>query len=298
MNLERADDNFTFTPRATQLAEKINRQFLSMMNETLKDGSCPLLPDPDTGMIDNYPPVDIETDRELRGATGLYLSLKKTTQGFEQNYWIEARTAQEAGLHAMDSPSPVIMCKAEELSVKKYFNIMQFSESRMEILERTAGRRQENKTKRLRIMQSRLGEAWDKNGVPADYVPSSRISDHGHFGFRKLGRKPITIRSPDVKEYMKLYFKSIDEKVPVYVDSGTAEAFRQEALRLLRQKKVFHRTLPSGVKEERRVNSFKALMGEALKEERESRDVSRGGKKSEPLSAQRHSGLVFMEMER
>lgn len=244
--MERIDGNFSFFPRQN-LAEE-TRTFLKIMTETLRSGRSPLLPLPD-GSVDNYPAVDIVTDREIRGMSGILLSSVKCREEFIQNFWIGAAFARRLGLHPVGAPVTVLSRKEEAVVSKKYLNISQFEETEPEILEATSSIRARSKLERLA-----------EKGITPRVPPDSKVSNHGHFGHTRLGRKPVRIMTPDVKEYLRLYLKSVDEKVPLHVDAEVAEQFRLNALQALRQKKTSCRRLPSGVVLESNVNRFKYFL--------------------------------------
>lgn len=244
--MERIDDNFSFT-HGSNLAKETGI-FLKIMAETLKSGHSPLLPGPD-GTADNYPAVDITTDLEIRGMSGILLSSKKCKEDFPKNYWIGKTRALKLGLHSLGEPVSVVTRAKTAVVSKKYFNISQFEETELQVLEATSVMRVRGKLKRLA-----------EKGIAPRFTPDSKVSNHGHFGYTRLGRKPVRILTSDVKEYLRLYLKSVDEKVPLYVDTETAELFRQNALQSLRQKKTTCRKLPSGVIVETNVNRFKYFL--------------------------------------
>lgn len=259
MFMEKTDDDFCFVHLAENSGNSVSDIFLSLMNRTLRNKNSPLLPD-SKGLVDNYPAVDIATDREIKGMSGILLSSKKYDEMFSQNFWIEAKVAFKLGLHSIDKPTAILVRKESGVEPVKYFNISQFYEPSQTIIELTTEVRRENKIARRKSSFTTSG-----------YPPLGTVSNHGHFGYTKLGRKSITIRTPDVQEYLRLYLKSIDEKVPLFVDKETAEQFRLNALQALRHKKVFHKILPDGIRVDGRVNTFKWLLSKAIKARREER---------------------------
>lgn len=280
--MEKIDDNFCFVHQAENVGSNISDSFLSLINRTLRNKNSPLLPDL-KGLVDNYPAVDIVTGREIKGMSGLLLSSKKYDEAFNQNFWIDVKTAFRLGLHSADKPTAILVRKKSGVVPIKYLNISQFYEPSQKVFEITTEVR---KGKKVANRKSNFSLTIRS--------PLGAVSSHGHLGYERLGRKSITIRTPDVKEYLKLYLKSIDEKIPLFVDKETAEQFRLNALLLLRHKKVFHKILPNGIRVDGRVNSFKWVFSKAMKERREERALIKQ-KTNTNKNTVRQKASFFME---